>query len=220
LAALPAVAILGVGAFTADSVAGVFGLALGGAGIVLCGIVRDLGRRLQPRLWESWGGSPSVQRLRFRGAADPPAVARLHARIGAVLGFELPDETGEAERPGEADVLYDEAVAALRELTRDSSRFPLIFTENAEYGFRRNALGLRWIGLGLALVAVVVGVVALLMGHHHDSAHLVRWVIPIALGGGCAVFWLVIVRPQWVRRAGELYADRLFEAVVGLERDD
>ena len=35
-------------------------------GIVVCGLVRAAGRRLEPALWASWGGAPTTRRLRFR----------------------------------------------------------------------------------------------------------------------------------------------------------
>lgn len=202
--------------FSTETIARVLGLAVGAVGIVVCGMVRDLGRRLQPQLWRSWGGSPTVQRLRFRDAADPAAVGRLHARIDPLLDFSLPTEAEESEAPDEADRRYDDAVATLRELTRDSSRFRLVFAENAEYGFRRNSLGLRWVGFALALVAVGISVASLTIEGRYDAHHLSRWLVPACIGFACAMFWLVVVRPHWVRTAAELYADRLLEAAVSL----
>jgi hypothetical protein len=112
--------------------------------------------------------------------------------------------------------MYEEAVAALRELTRDRARFPLVFAENVEYGFRRNALGLRWIGLALSMVAIGVSAGVLLAGGRYDRDHLVRWLVPGGVGVACAGFWLFVVTPSWVRRSAELYANRLLESVVTL----
>jgi hypothetical protein len=56
----------------------------------------------------------------------------------------------------------------------------------------------------------------LIIERHHNLSHLTRWLVPGFTGLFCATFWLVVVRPPWVRRAAELYADRLLEAAVSL----
>lgn len=128
----------------------------------------------------------------------------------------LPTEAEEANDPQAADVVYNEAIAALRELTRDPARFPLVLHENAEYGFRRNCLGLRWIGFTIAATAAGLAAGVLLVESHYDGSHLLRWLVPGSLGILCGLFWLVMVRPRWVRNAAEIYAERLFEAVASL----
>src|SRR5690348_12400312 len=47
-------------------------------------IGRDRGKRLEPGLWKSWGGSPTIRRLRYRGNPDEGVVRRLHERIESV----------------------------------------------------------------------------------------------------------------------------------------
>ena len=51
---------------------------------------------------------------------------------------------------------YGSAVDELRRLTRDTERFPLVYKGNTEYGFRRNLLGLKKIGLGVAIAALII----------------------------------------------------------------
>src|SRR4051812_42766004 len=70
LASVPALALLAAGALSPESLARTFGIAAGAIGVAVCGLVRDAGRKLQPRLWQSWGGSPSVRRLRWRENDD------------------------------------------------------------------------------------------------------------------------------------------------------
>ena len=54
-------------------------------------------------------------------------------------------------------------MTSLREATRDTSRFPLVFAENANYGFRRNLWGLRPIGTGVAVVLLLFSWALLLL---------------------------------------------------------
>lgn len=210
------IALFGAGAFSLETGAGLLSLLVGAAGIAVCGVVRGLGRRLQPALWSSWGGSPTIQRLRFSGAADTEAVHRLHARIAPLLDFPLPTAEEEAAAPERADAAYDDAVTALRELTRDTAKFRLVFAENVEYGFRRNCLGLRWIGLLTSLTAVGISIGVLLAHGRYGTSNLLHWIIPAGVGAVGAGFWTRVVRPEWVRDAAESYADRLFGAAVTL----
>jgi hypothetical protein len=196
-----------------------FGIVLGAVGLAICGLVRDRGRDLQSRLWADWGGSPTVQRLRWRGADNTRRVARLHERVNAVLPRPLPERDEEATDPQDADARYEEAVAIVRDRTRDTSRFRLIFEENKEYGYRRNALGIRPFGLTIASIALAVTVVAFALDDAGLTSRLVRW-------GGCAAvaavalaFWWRVVTEDWVKRSAEIYADRLLESVETLRQN-
>jgi hypothetical protein len=218
LAALPALTVLAAGALAPDRAARIAGILVGSVGLVIAGLVRDRGRALQPGLWTSWGGSPTLRRLRWRDADSREAVRRLHARLNPLLHEPLPDEQGEAADPLEADRRYGEAIAVLRERTRERARFPLVFAENAEYGFRRNALGLRPLGLAIAAVCLAMSCGFAAFGNAELAHRLTRWGISGLAAAALAVFWARVVTPEWVRRPAEVYADRLFEAVETLRR--
>ena len=196
------------------------GVVGGAAALVICGLVRDRGKRLEPGLWAGWGGSPTVGRLRWRNADDPDAVRRLHARINSLLDQPLPDPAAEAHDALAADRRYEEAVALLRERTRDTSSFRLVFAENMEYGFRRNSLGLRPFALSIAGTAFVVSVAFLIWGRGDVAGRWARWGIACGISAVLLVYWWRIVTPEWVRRAAELYADRLLEAVETLRTSE
>ena len=138
--------------------------------------------------------------------------------MNAVLAESLPDANEEANDPDDADRRYEEAVGALRDRTRDTQRFRLVFEENKEYGFRRNALGIRPFGLAIALCVLALSVLAFAIDDAVLTSRLLRW-------GSCAVvaalalfYWWRVVTETWVRRAGELYADRLFESIETLRQ--
>ena len=215
LAAVPPLCLLGGGAVSPTRTASILAIALGGVALVVCGIVRDAGRRLQRRLWEEWGGSPTLRRLRWRDASDATATARLHARLAQVWDQPLPTQQEEADHPDQSDRVYDEVIAALRELTRDRKPFPLVFEENVEYGFRRNCLGLRPVALALAAATAGVGVILALTS---TGTQPIRFWIPAGVGAIALVAWYRLVTPAWVRSVAELYADRLLESVETLRR--
>jgi hypothetical protein len=151
--------------------------------------------------------------LRWRSAPRHEAVARLHGQLNRVLAEPLPDATEEANDPEGADDRYEEATARLRELTRDTSRFRLVFAENVEYGFRRNSLGLRPFALAIALGGVALSVAVIAFAAGDLAERLTRWGPAGLISAVCVLFWWRIVTPDWVRRSAELYADRLFDAL-------
>ena len=119
---------------------------LGAAGVVILAdqLGRDAGKRLQPALWDAWGGAPTTAALRHRDASNPVLLARQHERIAALTGRALPTAQDERTDPAGADHAYQAAVAVLIARTRGRRKeFPLIFAEDCNYGFRRNMLGLR-----------------------------------------------------------------------------
>lgn len=160
-----------------------------------------------------------MRRLRWHNAPDARIVQRLHDRIDEVLGDPLlPTTEEEAADSVDADNRYNEAVAALRERMRDSNRFRLLLDENMEYGFRRNALGVRPVALGIAGIVLALSAVFLAVSDAGVESRLIRWGSCGAMSLALLVFWWRVVGEDWVRRSAELYADRLLEALENLRR--
>ena len=139
---------------------------LGAAGgtAVVAQVGRERGRKKEPNLWKSWGGPPTTRLLRHRRQEGDDALAPgLRRQVEEWIGYPLPTEQEEEANPSWADTKYEEAVTSLREATRDTSRFPLVFAENANYGFRRNLWGLKPIGALIAAVLVMVSWTLLLL---------------------------------------------------------
>jgi hypothetical protein len=102
------------------------------------------------RLYEEWGGKPTTQLLRHRDKTiEAVTKRRYHSYLGAKINVPLPDKNQEAEDPEGADEVYQSAVRWLLNHTRpdDGKKFDMILRENVSYGFRRNALGMKPIGL-------------------------------------------------------------------------
>lgn len=183
------------------------GILIGAIGALACGAVRDLGKSLEGRLWESWGGPPTRRLLQWRGDSDRQLVSRNHELLEAVLKRSLPTQEDEFAHPAVADQAYDLAVADLRELTRDRETFSLILEENSEYGFRRNMLGIRPVAIAVAVVVAAVS-----SGLAIDGP--VRFLGVALLAVAAATAWIYWVKPDWVRRSAERYAERLLGAAV------
>jgi hypothetical protein len=143
-------------------------------------------------------------------------VVRLHARIEESLGVALPTAHEEAADSIAADERYEEAVAQLRQLTRAGDEFSVLHAENAEYGFRRNLFGLRKPALAVALASGLVAIALLALSDGEFADRGLRWGPAVLASAGAVWTYLRIVNEEWVGRAGERYADRLFEATAAV----
>lgn len=174
-------------------------------------LARRHGNRVQPRLWEGWGGAPATSRLRFSDASNINEVSRRHQVLERLLpDCRLPNEDEEAADPSKADHEYDNAIRRAIDLVRDDTASSLLATENRNYGFARNLHGLRPLGIACAagvLLISIAGWVWLAIDRDEIAAGL-----PLAFPALVAI----IAFPAWaqvnsdfVRPSADAYADRL-----------
>jgi hypothetical protein len=190
-------------------------VAVGGTA-VLAGVVRERGRHLEGDLIGEWSGLPTTELLRVRHGADPRRLRR-RALIEGLLSLKLPTGEEEEKDPAGTDDVYGAVTAELRERTRDKSRFPIVYAENRNYGFERNLLAMRPIGLAcsVASAALLVGVALVALLLHRDAL-----IVDSAIGIGTALLlfvgWIWYPSRRRVRMAAELYASGLLDAAAVL----
>ncbi|HUU44485.1 MAG TPA: hypothetical protein VM118_02025 [Acidobacteriota bacterium] len=194
-------------------VSGVIGFA---AVVLLAELGRDRGKASEATLFECWGGMPSVLLMSHsRSALSGDAIARRHSKLRALFpNFSLPN-SAEDERGNwpAADSIYRSISEALRELTRDKARFPLVFEENTSYGFRRNLWAMRSLGVATSGFALVTSLANILLAVHRDTPLQPISILSAAICAALLVFWLWQVSVEWVRVVAFAYAERLFAAV-------
>ena len=191
-------------------------LALAALSFVASQIGADFGRRLEKRLWDKWGGPPTTRFLRHRNREYNQVTRRTVHQSMIRLGFQLPTEEEEVENPEYADECYAACVADLRRLTRNKRRYGLVHKRLIDYGFRRNMLGLKWIGLGTAVS--VPSVCALYMWWKWDPAGLYVPLFAVGIvSAAIAIGWLTLVTESAVALGAERYANSLLEAAVDME---
>lgn len=106
--------------------------------------VRSLGRRIEDRLWESWGGPPSAVVLTDGDTTfSPETKAAIRTALSSSLGIE--GATGPHWASNAQQV--QEAFRMVRQHLRLGDPHGLWSTHNAEYGFHRNLLGSWWLWL-------------------------------------------------------------------------
>jgi hypothetical protein len=203
-------AIVVVGTVVWATVAGA--VAWAGGTVLLAQVGRDGGKRKEPALFASWGGKPTVVRLRHRGPTNPVTLARWHSKLKKAMGKALPTPKQEIADADDADVMYEACGTLLRGATRDQKKFPLVFNENCSYGMRRNLWGVKPLGIGIAVIGLlVVGVVAAVDPARREIASVAGALDFVLLLG-----WVLVFTPDWVRVPAEAYAERLLEATEKL----
>jgi hypothetical protein len=212
LAAGPPVALAGGSVLALERSGGIVGFLLAALLLGLCGLVRGRGRMIEPRLWAQWGGPPSTAMLRWSGTVSEHTQRRRHSLLESVLDEALPTQSEEGADPEDADRRYETAFGALRDLTRSRTAFPLVAEENAEYGYRRNALGLKPAALAIAAATGITAIA--LAAIDHAPGHFLP---AAAVAATATVAWAVVVRPAWVRAAADRYAERLLETCESLD---
>jgi hypothetical protein len=182
-------------------------------------IGRDMGYRRQASLWSRWGGSPTVQLLRHRNASTNPEIRRrYHERLRVLEpSLLLPTKEQELGDPLAADHAYDAAARFLIAQTRDRTRFPLIFKENTNYGFRRNLWGMKPVGLPIALLATAGCLALQFLLPATPATPTTGWWVATGVTVTLALFWIFWITPSWVRIPAQAYAERLLEACDQLE---
>ncbi|MFH1614296.1 MAG: hypothetical protein ABIG61_04325 [Planctomycetota bacterium] len=187
-----------------------------GGGILLAQLGRSRGKLLEPKLFEHWGGKPTTLRLRHKNSLNPELVNRYHKNIVQIMPeIQLPTKEEEEKNPQQADNVYDSTIRALIAKTRDTKKFPLIFKENCNYGFRRNLWGLKRYGVFLATVGCISVFGILIYDFLQtkrfkelDTLKLTCLCISIIL---CYI-WFFVIRKDWIKVAADAYADRLLES--------
>jgi hypothetical protein len=125
-----------------------------------------------------------------------------------VFGEVLPSVEEEAADPGVADAAYIAATRSLIARVRSNSEnYPRVHEENINYGFRRNLLAIK--PIGLAILAILTAGDATVASLHYKSLFIVAIAVNLVL----IVAWLAVVNEGWVRQAGQSYAERLFDTM-------
>ncbi len=94
-------------------------------------IGRDLGKKKEPGLYELWGGMPTDFILSLQSSLDRTTVERYKTKLRAMLpDVSFPTAEQEANNPSAARDVYRSCTNFMREKTRDTAKYPLLFREN------------------------------------------------------------------------------------------
>lgn len=184
---------------------------------------RDAGKRKEPALWKKWGGSPSVQLLRWRNSAiDVHTKKRYHEKLMIANTVSFTPSPGEEQaNPDAADQVYQSWCKFLIGQTRDTKKFNLLFKDNVSYGFRRNLWGLKPIALWLLSILALSNYLYwfIALGNYRPTVFPVGWFYSEGVLLALMLFWLWAITTRWVRIPAEAYAERLLESIDQLNKE-
>jgi hypothetical protein len=203
---------------------------------LLAQLARDMGKTKEEELYNAWGGKPTTYLLRHRATRNKVNLARQHSKLYELTGQSMPSEVEELADLDLADQIYDTCTQFLLSKTRDHSKFFLVYEENCNYGFRRNLLGMKSLGIITSFIGVVfIGVQCIIkIGL---SNIFVTWQIdrlmqaetnlqfsncpPLSIACLLVNFflliaWLLWINSRWVKVAADAYAIMLLESCENL----
>ena len=189
-------------------------LVTAGLPFLLTNVVRSRGKATQKQLVRNWDGFPTTQALRHRDTESPQRREHRRQRLQKLLGTDLPTAAEEAQDPTGADQHY--AIAVDQLITRVRAQpdvSQLVQAENAQYGFRRNLLGVKPYALAVLVICLVADVPLVIVGLPGGASNRLLTGLVLAVHGVALLGWLAQVRSAWVREAADDYATRLFAAL-------
>ena len=199
-----------------------------GAYTLLVNVARSRGKAFETKLLSTSGGWRTTALLRHSdGTFDSFTKARYHSQLQTLCrDVSLPTPAEETLNPQDADSRYRSVTLRLIELRREP-KFKMLHRENAQYGFRRNLLGLKRIALIVVALALVYASALLLHGLPQGSTYAdklfadaeARPTLYVVLVADVidVLVWLILVRPGFVIQSATEYAIALFRTLEGPE---
>lgn len=189
-----------------------------GFATLLAQLGRDLGKRKEPLLFAQWGGKPTTKLLSHRfSSLNPVTLKRYHTKLAELLpDLKIPEPSEEMRSPTEATQVYDSCALYLRETTRDRKKFPLVFAENVNYGFRRNLWAWKPFGIVSSAVGTSSSVLFVLIRWGSERSDLILDIAGGVMSLILLLLWLFMFKQGWVRLAGHAYAERLIGSLDNL----
>ncbi len=187
----------------------------GALSFLLTQLGRDLGKKKEPTLWESWGGMPTIQILRFNNDhLDNLTKKRYHSRLNELCPVgQIPTKELEQLNQSEIDSIYSTWTKFMLVNTRDTDKYKLLFKENINYGFRRNLWGLKQIAI--ILIAIIICILTMSNINKFGLSFFLNWPIEYFVSLCSLIilsaFWFFIVTKDWIKTVAFSYAERLFE---------
>jgi hypothetical protein len=188
-------------------------ISIGLLSYLLSHLGRDAGKNKESKLYELWGGKPTTQILRHSTSIlDTRTKERYYRTLQEkIKGLNIPTLDEEKQDATSTDEIYNSCATYLISKTRDTNKYNLLFSENINYGFRRNLWGMKPLGLFILLFCFLTHLTIAT-----DFFSSISFLPNIDLYIAFAIdlcFWLFVVRPNWIKIVAFEYAKRLYETL-------
>jgi len=176
--------------------------------------IRSLGRLIEPRLWQDWGGPPSTILMSWKDQKISKDLKKqYHQAIESFMNLPTSSESEELADPKKADELIFQAFTRVKGILREKDKGGLWFSNDADYGFQRNLLGSRKLWILLSAIGFVVnGVFSLFRPSEMVVGGLV--INLIILVGAIYLGWFIL--PKGVEQSAFRYAESAWESFLNI----
>lgn len=188
--------------------------------IVFSNWVRYFGRKNEKKLFAKWGGPPTTRFLRLNNKEFNSAL-KWEVRRSLKFMFtdlKMPSEELEKTYPQVADEIYEAYVCNLRSLTRNIDEYKLLYIENKNYGMWRNMYSIKLFSIIICSILFAVNIVfpIFLSGFFNWFECIILDVTFILY----IIIYFVVVTESKVKDVANCYAERLFETVIVLDKNN
>ncbi len=176
---------------------------------------RDFGKKKEKELFAKWGGIPSITIFRHRDVRLNSTIKeRYHKKLECLVKeTKAPSFEEESNDPNAADEIYSAWSNFLRIHTRDPQTFGLLLQENINYGYRRNVLGFRALGIFLTVIVILTSAIQLYLIYRSSTQIDQSWFAAGLFSLLVLALWIFRFTSKWVRTSADAYAERLAETV-------
>ncbi len=173
-------------------------------------LARKLGRAKEAKIFADSGGRPFNPEL-TRSDSTLPAEQKNRYRefIALQLGVSAPTEADERLNIDKTRDFYNQAYTFLRESTRDQEKFNLLFNENISYGYHRNLLGLKAVGIALNLASLCIGAALIWLQPPFVEISTGKFIALCCLSALHLLYFSLAVNERAVLDASKTYARQL-----------
>lgn len=175
-------------------------------------LVREGGRKAQNKLLQKWGSFPTTLYLsHLNNKIDIKTKKRYHDYLNKnIQGLELPSQDEEIKNPKCSQGKYESAVKWLLENTRDTKKFPLLYQDNINYGFSRNMLGIKPLGIVISIISLALDFYLLYSLNYQSITEVnINIIISIVISFAIIIIWIFFVKEKWVKSTSAAYARTL-----------
>ena len=179
---------------------------------------RQRGRKIEKRIRDDMGGNPSTTIMRYSdNTLDDVSKDKYRKFYSMKIHQEVPTREQEKDDLKSGDQFYERGAAWVRENTRDTKKFRVLFSENITYGFRRNLLGLKWLGIGLNALLCLVCVILFIKGPaaYFGANGGTKVIVVVVLALIHSIYMGFFVTAENVAEAARIYARQL---ILSIER--
>lgn len=177
--------------------------------VLLSNVVRFFGKKIEPIIWEKWGGAPSTRFLR----KDDRTLARemkdvFYQKVLQEAKIDLLNDL--------TDERIEQALKFVRNVLYNKDETGLWRKSNKEYGFARNLMGSRWVwvilSFGLAFTCWFS-----IRYFSSDTNNLIVGAILNACCGLGAILCGWCILPGLTKGIAERYAEQVIISYINLK---